>query len=399
VEAKQALDPRLSEAAGEDLFHCRRADGLFYHAVGVPFAMTDEKLVTTLTQQPDDPDEPVWRCIPVAVHDKGQWGKKTMVVKALFPPYQNTIRIKYGTTVYPIHLVQQKRRLDLLERAEEKDKEEAKVAGKTFTKGKGKGKSAWGRNNADNEAADNDQPDNDPEGKRARIHSDADDEDNAAPAAGMDTTTTNDPPVIDIMTKEFQDLIDEGDVKLPKPVPKVTGRRAAWNKAAAGNHSSAAAAATENDAFQEIAQKLEQQRQDLQDAAKCTEEEQEAALKLFKDQVGAETRNLLGQIAGLQQMIIDNDTAQTRRAERAEERAAARAKKMDAKINKLLAAMANNSAATPCPQSEDDESEDDKSVAPTTDTDKLSATAERKRTRSPVARTSTAAAASTTKKD
>jgi hypothetical protein len=291
VEAKQALDPRLSEAAGEDLFHCRRADGLFYHAVGVPFAMTDDKLVTTLTQQPDDPDEPVWRCIPVAVHDKGQWGKKTMVVKALFPPYENTIRIKYGTTVFPIHLVQQKRRLDLLERAEEKDKEEAKVAGKTYAKGKGKGKgnSAWGRADADSDAEDDDQPNNDPGGKRARIHTDDEDKGDAAAAAGMDTTTTNDPPVID-MTKEFKDLLDEGEVKLPKPVPKVTGRRSAWNKAATGNHTSAAAAATESDAFQEMVQRLEQQRQDLQDAAKCTEEEQEAALKMFKDKVGAETQ-------------------------------------------------------------------------------------------------------------
>ena len=130
-----------------------------------------------------------------------------------------------------------------------------------------------------------------------------------------------------------------------------------------------------------------------------TQEEQEAALTMFKEQVSAETKNLLGQIAGLQQMIIDNGTAQTRRAERAEERATAREKRMDAKINKILASMANNSAATPCPVSEDDESEDEKSVAPTTDTDKSSATAERKRTRSPVVRASTAAASSTTKKD
>jgi hypothetical protein len=98
-------------------------------------------------------------------------------------------------------------------------------------------------------------------------------------------------------------------------------------------------------------------------------------------------------------MIIDNDAAQTRRAERTEERAAAREKRMEAKFNKILTSIANNSAATPCPQSEEGESEDDKSSAPAADTDKPSATAQRKRTRSPVVRASTAAASSTAKKD
>ena len=119
---------------------------------------------------------------------------------------------------------------------------------------------------------------------------------------------------------------------------------------------------------------------------------------MFKDQVSAETRNLLGQIAGLQQMIIDKDAAQQRRADRAEEKAAAREKRMEAKFNKIMASLGNSSAAMPCPQSED-ESEDDKSSAPAADTAKQSDTAERKRTRSPVGRASAAAASSTVKKD
>jgi hypothetical protein len=149
---------------------------------------------------------------------------------------------------------------------------------------------------------------------------------------------------------------------LPKPIPKIVGRRAAWAKAPACNSQGAASAAAnqEGDNFQEMVKRLEQQRNDVRDAARVTEEEAEAALTMFKDQVKVETANLLKQISDLQAMILTNDEAQTRRAQRAEERAEAREKRMEVKFNTIMASLGLNSAQTPCPQS-DEESEDVKS--------------------------------------
>ena len=99
AEAKADINPLLATAVGEELFHCRKADGIVFHAVGVPFTMPDDKLVNALAQQPRDLEQPEWRCIPFAVSDKGVWGKKTMVVKALSLPYESTVRIKYAGRV------------------------------------------------------------------------------------------------------------------------------------------------------------------------------------------------------------------------------------------------------------------------------------------------------------
>ena len=76
---------------------------------------------------------------------------------------------------------------------------------------------------------------------------------------------------------------------------------------------------------------------------------------------------------------------------------------MDAKMNKMLKAIQANSAATPCPASE--ESEDEKSeLRQPAKTETENTSAGRKRTRSPAIRASTAAASaaaaiSTVKKD
>ena len=192
------------------------------------------------------------------------------------------------------------------------------------------------------------------------------------PDAPLDMDTTSEE------TKDDPEL-----VKLPKPVPKVTGRRAVWNRTTPSD--CASGATQEADDFLEIIKKMEAQRNDMKEAAKHAEEEQEAALKSFKDQVRVETASLLRQIGDLQQLIANNDEAHNRRAQRAEEKAAAREKKMDSKLNRVLAAIQANSASTPCPAT--DESEDEKSDYREANTAAAGAATERGRTRSPAART------------
>ena len=112
-EAKAAMDPDLAEAIGDKLLRCRKPDGLVLHATGLPHAMTDAEVVRALTISPllnADPSEKAWTCAPFALHSRHEWGKKTLVVKALCQPRKYTIRVEYRGRTYPVFLVPQEER-------------------------------------------------------------------------------------------------------------------------------------------------------------------------------------------------------------------------------------------------------------------------------------------------
>ena len=88
------------------------------------------------------------------------------------------------------------------------------------------------------------------------------------------------------------------------------------------------------------------------------EQKQLHEFQTFQAQVKTETTNLLRQIGDLQTIIGNNDAAQNRRAQRAEDNAAAREKRMDAKLNKIMASLQQATGQKPCPASD---SEDEKS--------------------------------------
>jgi phage host-nuclease inhibitor protein Gam len=127
--AKQAMDPQLANAIGSDLYDCRRADGFILHACGVPYEMTDKDLVEVLTiPARDGVDEKAWTCQPIALKTRAVWGVKTIVVKALTIPRKLTFRVRCSSDnkVYPVRLVEQKKQLDVMEKAAEKLEDDEK---------------------------------------------------------------------------------------------------------------------------------------------------------------------------------------------------------------------------------------------------------------------------------
>ena len=104
------MTPDLARAACTALCKCRKADGFVHHAVGIPYDMSDQQVVESLAQGK-------WRCFPKALHSKKQWGKKTLVVKALTEPNELTVRVRFKTRIHPVRLVLQNNKLDPLEQA------------------------------------------------------------------------------------------------------------------------------------------------------------------------------------------------------------------------------------------------------------------------------------------
>jgi hypothetical protein len=115
--AKQAMAPEMAKLIGKALFECRKADGLVFHANGVPHSMNDADLVRSLTIPASENEGTKWTCAPFARTSGGQWGRKTLVVKALDVPSKHTFRIDYLGKKYVIHLIQQERKFDVLDKA------------------------------------------------------------------------------------------------------------------------------------------------------------------------------------------------------------------------------------------------------------------------------------------
>ena len=95
-----------------------KADGLVYHAHGVPNAMSDSDFIKTLTIPASlGSTDPPWTCIPFARVKDNDRSKKTLVVKALTEPTKHTFRIEYLGRNYAIHLVLQAHKKDILDKA------------------------------------------------------------------------------------------------------------------------------------------------------------------------------------------------------------------------------------------------------------------------------------------
>jgi hypothetical protein len=125
--ARRAMAPEMARLVGKALFECKKADGLVYHANGVPHTMSDADLVRALTIISNDENVAPWTCVPFARVNGSDWGRKTLVVKALVEPTKHTSRIDYLGRKYVIHLIEQERKLDVLDRAaERRSKEEEK---------------------------------------------------------------------------------------------------------------------------------------------------------------------------------------------------------------------------------------------------------------------------------
>ena len=90
---KKAMDPVLAKLIGDELMQCKKTDGIVLHACGLPHNMADAEVVKALTiqpmavegQEPKSAAKP-WTCAPFAFHSRSEWGKKTLVVKALSLP-------------------------------------------------------------------------------------------------------------------------------------------------------------------------------------------------------------------------------------------------------------------------------------------------------------------------
>ena len=154
--------------------------------------------------------------MPFARASRSEWGKKTLVVKALAVPAKHTFRFTYQGRDYAIHLVQQERRLDILDKAAERlSREEAKYQADAsdYRPPQPKKQARKTKMEVDEEAEPSDEHDNSDD-----MHEDSDEEKENNAEGDLDSDC-----------KSVKRDSDNDDADAQQPADKTTGE-AKWSR-------------------------------------------------------------------------------------------------------------------------------------------------------------------------